>query len=166
MGNQRYNSILTLAFLFTSVALAEPEVLSDEQMDRITAGTNGGDTPTEVATGGTLTANQSDTSLVIDASVNAGENSQNGARAINLVNAADGLSASGVNLWNGATTNLAVETSTDVLQTNELSQIATPKFASLPGYYREKGSLRDVHTWADSTAPVQKIDFGLEYAQI
>ncbi len=52
MGNQRYNSILTLAFLFTSVALAEPEVLSDEQMDRITAGSNAGDTPTEVATGG------------------------------------------------------------------------------------------------------------------
>jgi hypothetical protein len=148
--------------LFTSAALADPKVLSDDQMDRITAGTSGGDTPAEVATGGTLTANQSDTSLVTDAAVNAGENSQVGARAINLVNAADGLSASGVNLWNGATTNLAVETSTDVLQSNELSQMAAPKFANLPGYYREKGSLRDVHTWADSTAPVQKIDFGLE----
>jgi len=162
MGTQRYNSILTLAFLFTSVALAEPKVLSDDQMDKITAGTSGGDTPTEVATGGTLTANQSATNLVTDAFVNVQENSQNGARAINLVNAADGLSASGVNLWNGATTNLAVESTTDVLQSNELSQVVTAKFANLPGYYREEGSLRDVHTWADSTAPVQKIDFGLE----
>jgi len=152
-----------LMLLLACNVFAGPQVLSDEQMDDITAGTTGHyDNPAEATTGGTLTADQSSTTLANEALVNLSENSQIDARAISLVSAADGLSANAVNLWNGATSNLNSDSSINVVQSNDLTQVVSSKYAHLFDYRRKHGTVRDVHTWADSTAPVQNIEFGLQ----
>ena len=153
---------LTLFALVSSTVSADPRPLTDDQLDQITAGTAGDHEPSIAATGGNVIAGEATASIAGQATINIEDNAQTGARGLSLVNSADAAVASGVNLWDGAVNDVIVGSGINVLQSNELLQDSRSPFATLFGYKRGEGSLRDVTTWGDSTAPVQLIEFGLQ----
>ncbi len=154
--------LLMLFALATSSVAADPRTLSDQQMDQITAGTAGEHTLPTAATGGNIISGEAHASIAGESTISLLDNAQTGASALSLVSSADSAVASGVNLWDGTVQTLNVGSEINVLQSNELAQNSASPYAWLHGYDREEGTLRDVSTYADSTAEVQKIEFGLQ----
>ena len=161
MKRLSFASLLLFALVTSSVS-ADPRPLSDEQLDQITAGTAGDRKHTTSATGGNIIAGEATATITGESTISLQDNAQIGARALSLVSSADSAVANGVNLWDGAVQDLNVGSEINVLQSNELFQDSTSPYARLEGYERDEGTLRDVQVWADSTAPVQTIDFGLQ----
>ena len=109
--------------------------LEDRQLDRITAGhTDGGNSAQD--RGGAIVAAGSEATISNSGSVSLDGGSQQGARALNLVNAAQSRVANGVNVWDGRMENQTEATELKVQQGNQVVQQGNSGYASLPGYQR------------------------------
>jgi len=111
-----------------------------------------------------MVANESEAVLANTRSVNAANGAQAGARAVSLVNSADALVASGVNIWDGRIQEGMIADRTDLSQSNELTQSDNPSAATLRGYERDSESIHSASTYTKSTITPKSLgtDFDLQ----
>ena len=120
-------AFLMLLALVTSSVSADPQHLSDLELDQITAGTAGEHKDPTSTTGGSITAGEANTTIAGDATVILQDGAQSGARALTLLTSADSAVANGLNLWDGAVQELSIGPGINVLQSNELLQDASSR---------------------------------------
>ena len=157
----RVGLVLISSALLAPVAFADPQVLCDQQLDRITAGNTDPDPKSGQAVGGAIVANESTASLTDSASVSLSGSAQADARAVSLVNSADALVGSGLNISRTSPTEASIGSEIVVDQMNKVDQSTTLTSAQLVDYSRNPETLHDVQTWADSIPALRAIKFDL-----
>jgi len=113
--------------------IKRPHRLADLQLDRITAG-DAGSSGQDL--GGTIVAAGSQATIKNTGGVTLEESAQNGAQALNLVNASQSRVANGVNVWDGQAPTQTGETTFTVNQNNQMFQQGFATHADLSGYAR------------------------------
>lgn len=127
------------ALAASPLAMAGPVALTDQQLERVSAGSvdyeNG-----STATGGIVVANSSTADLTTGGDVTLAGSAQMGASAVNLVNSAESGVANGVNVWDGRIVQgeaAGVEyTMANVDQSNLVVQSTSTRSASIGVYER------------------------------
>lgn len=131
-------SAVALAFAATT-AQADPTAMSLDEMDHVTAG--GAESLS--ASGGAIVGNDSSATITSSGDVSLSDGVQAGARALNLVNAAESTVANGVNVFDGRASEgaqLGEETQFNVDQLNQITQ-EQRRVASVPFYERAEANV-------------------------
>lgn len=151
MTHSRLSVIVSVASavsiaLAASTARATPRHLRDAALGAITAGN--ANVAAATANGGAIVAANSSANVIVSGTVT-DRNSQNSARAINLVDATGSAIADGVNVWDGNST--AQNTGLTVNQTNTVLQTGTQS-AQLTSYVRSKPNVSTTLSTSNSTS--------------
>jgi hypothetical protein len=143
--------------LVTGAAVADLRPLTNEQLDRVTAGTAGEQPTLSQAAGGMVVANKSVAAVNDTAAVSLDEGAQDGAKGVNVVNSADSLIAQGVNVWDAKFAGGEVSADAGVKQSNVVMQSEAPRVATLTGYSREPNAV-DSSTLSTTKTDTANID--------
>ena len=141
--------LIGTALAASPLAMAGPVVLTDQQLERVSAGSSNyehGNTAT--GSGGAIVGNYSTANLTTSGDVSLKDGTQQGARAVNLVNSAESGVANGVNVWDGRINEAGAATILDVTQDNSITQDQS-RTASLQSYARTDANIdRDFSDWS------------------
>jgi hypothetical protein len=133
------------------LAMAGPVVLTDQQLERVSAGSSNYENGGSAGSGGAIVGNYSSASLTTSGDVTLKDGVQQGARAVNLVNSAESGVANGVNVWDGRIKEVGAATVLDVTQANSITQDQS-RTASLKNYARTDANIdRDYSEWSLTT---------------
>lgn len=130
---------------------AEPKELDGYGLDVVTAG-SASESGANHVTGGLVVANGSMASMINDGTLELSSNAQEGAQALNLVNATQSRIANALNVWDGVLTNAQIGSELNVDQVNTIDQIEATRSASLGGYSRDASVIDSEMLTADSTS--------------
>ena len=123
-----------------------PRRLADHQLDRITAGDSDAGSSSQDL-GGAIVAAGSQATIKNSGGVTLEDAAQNGAQALNLVNASQSRVANGVNVWDGQLQTPTGTTTFTVNQNNQVFQQGFATYADLSGYART-----DSNVWTSGSS--------------
>lgn len=135
------------------LAMAAPVVLTDQQLERVSAGA----TDYGSASGGAIVGNSSTANLTTTGEVALGDDVQAGVRAVNLVNSAESGVATGVNVWDGRIETQTTATDLNVEQSNAIVQDQS-RMASMPKYIRSEANVDHSYTETSETTHTGSVD--------
>jgi hypothetical protein len=137
------------SMVMSTAVMAESVPLTDQQLERVAAGTSNYDSGSAIqSSGGAIVGNSSTAHLTTSGDVSINDGVQQNARAVNLVNSAESGVANGVNVWDGKTSGSSDSMRLDVQQTNTVAQDQS-RTASMPKYVRTEANVD--HTLAEHT---------------
>ncbi|HKU27548.1 MAG TPA: hypothetical protein VJQ54_18900, partial [Candidatus Sulfotelmatobacter sp.] len=136
----RYRLLLLFALLACTAAFGADKnhkktqkVLSDKQLDSITAGTDTGSN----SLSGTIVAGNASATQSTKGDVSLSDGAEAETKALNLVNAADSAVGNGVNVWDGQMKDQSAATVLKVDQNNLITQNGSRSPAVLGSYTRD-----------------------------
>jgi hypothetical protein len=140
------------------LAMAGPDVLTDAQLERVSAGSSSyGQGNGAAGSGGAIVGNSSTANLTTSGDVTIGDSVQQGVRAVNLVNSAESGVANGVNVWDGRIETQTTATQLNVEQSNSIVQDQS-RMASLPTYVRTEANVDHSFTESSETTHTGMVD--------
>ena len=153
--NPRYRLLTMFVLLTCTVAFGADKhkktqrVLSDKQLDAITAGT--GD---NASLSGTIVAGNSSSTQKKSGDVSLSDGAEAESKALNLVNAADAAVGNGVNVWDGQMKEQTAATVLKVNQSNQVVQNGSHTPAVLGTYTRDANETLNsvVHKTSDTAS--------------
>lgn len=150
--------IIPLALFGSAVAEEKAVVLlSDQQLERIAAGSTDYEPGAGIGSGGAIVGNSSSATLTTSGDVQVNDGVQQGVRAVNLVNSAESGVANGVNVWDGRIESQSAATQLDVEQNNSIVQDQSRR-ASLPNYVRTDANVERTSTQSSETTHSGMVD--------
>lgn len=140
------------------LAMAGPVQLTDQQLERIAAGSTDYHSGQAVqASGGVIVGNSSAAKIDNAGDVAINDGVQQGVAAVNLVNSAQSSVANGVNVWDGRLESQSAATNLDVQQSNSIAQDQS-RTASLPNYVRTGANVDHSYTESTETTHTGSVD--------
>jgi hypothetical protein len=128
----------------------KPHRLADRQLDQITAGdSDAGSSAQDL--GGAIVAAGSEATITKSGAMTLEGSAQQGAQALNLVNASQSRVANGVNVWDGRLDTQNGATTLNVNQDNKVFQQGFATYASLSEYKRTDSNVWTSHTSAETS---------------
>jgi len=150
--------VMGISLAISPVVLAASVTLTDQQLERVAAGTTDYDPANAVqSSGGAIVGNSSTANLTTSGDVTISDGVQQGARAVNLVNSAESGMANGVNVWDGSLDSQTTSMQLDVQQSNSVVQDQS-RMASLPTYNRPEANISHSVTQTSETTHEGSVD--------
>jgi len=154
--------VMGISLAISPVVLAASVTLTDQQLERVAAGTTDYDPANAVqSSGGAIVGNSSTANLTTSGDVTISDGVQQGARAVNLVNSAESNVANGVNIWDGRINDVNAATDLDVTQGNSIA-LDQSRTASLQAYARSDSNILRDYTENSSTTHKGSVDTSQE----
>lgn len=150
--------IVSTSLVVSPMVLAGPVQLTDQQLDRVAAGTTDYNAGHAVqSSGGAIVGNSSSADIATSGTVAVDDGVQQGARAANLVNSAESGVANGVNVWDGNMDRQPADTQLGVEQSNAIAQDQS-RTASMPKYIRSEANIDHTRTETNETTHTGSVD--------
>ncbi|MDH5571655.1 MAG: hypothetical protein OEY89_07815, partial [Gammaproteobacteria bacterium] len=140
------SSFLFITLMATNIQLSHAELtpMSAADMDRLTAGS----ADRMAASGGAVIGNDSSAKISSLGTVTLDSQSQEGAKALNLVNSSESTVANGLNIWDGQNSASGINApGNKIEQSNSISQDQR-RVASLPTYNRPEANIEE--SWSNT----------------
>lgn len=150
--------VIGTSLVVSPMVLAGPVQLTDQQLERVAAGsTDYSAGHAARSSGGAIVGNSSSAAIATSGNVAVDDGVQQGARAVNLVNSAESGIANGVNVWDGRVESQGASTPVDTQQANSIIQDQAHA-ASLPNYVRTDANIDQTRTESSETSHSGSVD--------